>query len=137
MSLHIQNYTDRSFVVYSDEPSGTKEYKEVLMEMGGKYNPSLSWDEDGKNPDEEKRPGYIFPVKRKDEVRRWIDGGCVKSALNVNVKVKDAKLGNEDLIVSLLHRVIVKLDQIENSQKNLQEQIEWIRLNYMEAEDDE
>lgn len=47
MSVTIENYSERSFVVRGE----TKEYKDILKRLGGKWNPNLR---DGK--------GWIFPV---------------------------------------------------------------------------
>ena len=55
-SIRIQNYSDKSFVVYGD----TKEFKEVLKKLGGKWNRNLS---DG--------PGWIFPNNYRDDVNKW------------------------------------------------------------------
>lgn len=56
MVIKIEDYSDKSFVVYGD----TKIYKEKLKEMGGKYNPNLLVG-----------CGWIFSMKRKKEVLLW------------------------------------------------------------------
>jgi|688.fasta_scaffold1748369_2 hypothetical protein len=56
MSIKIEDYSERSFVVYGD----TKIHKEKLKEMGGKYNPHLSIG-----------CGWIFSIKKKEEVMMW------------------------------------------------------------------
>ena len=55
-SIRIQNYSDKSFVVYGD----TKEFKEVLKKLGGKWNRNLSGG-----------PGWIFPNNYRDDVNKW------------------------------------------------------------------
>lgn len=75
--LTIQLYTEKSFLVYDTEnPRGTQAFKSKLMELGGKYCAGLTWDTSGKNPDEEKRSGWVFSNKRKDDVEQWINEGC-------------------------------------------------------------
>ena len=55
-SIRIQNYSDKSFAVYGD----TKEFKEVLKQLGGKWNRKLSGG-----------PGWIFPNNCRDDVNKW------------------------------------------------------------------
>lgn len=52
------NYTDKSFVVNGT----TKEYKDQLKALGGRYNPNLKTG-----------PGYIFSNKKEQEVREFVD----------------------------------------------------------------
>jgi len=53
-----QNYTDKSFVV----SGSTKEFKDQLMTLGGRYNPNLKTG-----------PGYIFSNKKEQEVKDFIN----------------------------------------------------------------
>jgi len=55
-SVRIQNYSDKSFAVYGD----TKEFKEVLKQLGGKWNRKLSGG-----------PGWIFLNNCRDDVMKW------------------------------------------------------------------
>jgi len=57
MNINL-NYTDKSFTV----SGSTKDHKEKLMALGGKYNPHLKTG-----------PGYIFGNKKEDEVREFIE----------------------------------------------------------------
>lgn len=59
MSLTIQNYSERSVVVFGED---TKKYKDKLKELGGKYNSNLSIG-----------PGWIFSIKKKDEITSWMN----------------------------------------------------------------
>jgi hypothetical protein len=56
MSIIIEDYTVKSFVVYGD----TKVYKDKLKELGGRYNPNLSVG-----------PGWFFSNKKKEEIMEW------------------------------------------------------------------
>ena len=56
--LKIIEYSDKSFVIVGD----TKQYKEQLKELGGKWNPNLKG-----------QPGWIFSKIHKDKVQNWID----------------------------------------------------------------
>lgn len=58
MSLTLQDYSDKSVVVFGD----TKKYKDALKELGGKYNSNLSVG-----------PGWIFSDKKKEEIQKWVN----------------------------------------------------------------
>jgi len=73
MNINL-NYTDKSFTV----SGSTKDHKEELMALGGKYNPHLKTG-----------PGYIFGNKKEDEVRKFIesinnDGSKDQDILSIN-----------------------------------------------------
>ena len=53
-----ENYTDKSFVI----SGSTKEFKEQLMALGGRYNPKLKTG-----------PGFIFSNKKEQEVKDFLN----------------------------------------------------------------
>lgn len=57
MNLTVSNYSEKSFVVRGD----TKSHKDVLKEIGGKYNPNLR---DG--------AGWIFSMNKRESVEKYI-----------------------------------------------------------------
>ena len=59
MSLSIFDYSERAIAVFGE----TKNYKNKLTEIGGKYNASL-------NDDGEKKAGWIFPKSKKNIVQQ-------------------------------------------------------------------
>jgi len=56
--MDIVDYTEKSFVLCGD----TKIHKNILMEMGGKWNPNLKVG-----------AGWIFSNKKKDCVLEWMN----------------------------------------------------------------
>ena len=56
--MEIQDYTDKSFVLFGDD---TKKYKDYIKEMGGKWNANLKIG-----------PGWIFSNNQKDSVLEWL-----------------------------------------------------------------
>lgn len=56
--MEIQDYTDKSFVLFGDD---TKKYKDCIKEMGGKWNANLKIG-----------PGWVFSNNQKDAVREWM-----------------------------------------------------------------
>lgn len=70
-SIYIETYSDKSFVVRGD----TKEYKESLKAMGGKWNSRLT----------DKKSGdffgaWIFFSDKHAEVNNWLKKGCPQLA---------------------------------------------------------
>tara|TARA_B100001094_G_C18076893_1_gene743100 strand:+ start:305 stop:781 length:477 start_codon:yes stop_codon:yes gene_type:complete len=62
-SIQIQDYTAKSFVVRGD----TRDYKEDIKTIGGKWNASLTDKESG-----ERFGGWIFPSGKRREVEKWL-----------------------------------------------------------------
>lgn len=60
--IFIENYTEKSFVVYGD----TKRYKEQLKQNGGKWNSCLTNKETG-----EKFGAWIFPNMKRTVIEKW------------------------------------------------------------------
>ena len=52
--MNIEDYTDKSFVVFGE----TKNYKDALKELGGKYNSNLKVG-----------PGWIFSKANREKVQ--------------------------------------------------------------------
>jgi hypothetical protein len=55
--MNIEDYTEKSFVVFGE----TKNFKETLKELGGKYNSNLKVG-----------PGWVFSKSNKDQVEQWV-----------------------------------------------------------------
>jgi len=64
--LSVQDYSDKAIVVRGD----TKEHKENLKKLGGKYNPSLR---DG----DSRSPGWIFSKKCEANVLEYVSSGKI------------------------------------------------------------
>ena len=60
--MEIIDYSEKSIVVIGD----TKDIKEQLKELGGRYNPNLT-------VDGEKIKGWIFSKRKEEEVRNLIE----------------------------------------------------------------
>lgn len=61
MSISIVNYSEKAIAVFGN----TKEIKDHLLSIGGKFNPSLK-------QNEERVAGWIFPSSKRDEVKKII-----------------------------------------------------------------
>lgn len=61
----VVNYTEKSIAIFSSEEWG-KNNKEKLIELGGRYNPNLTWEG-------EKKKGWIFSKKRESEILFFLE----------------------------------------------------------------
>jgi hypothetical protein len=59
----IEDYSDKAIAIFGD----TKSIKDKLLELKGKFNPSLRGNGD------EKRAGWIFPKTKKDEIKKMLE----------------------------------------------------------------
>jgi len=115
MSIQIEQYTDRSFVVRGQ----TTPIKEGLKRLGGKWNSRLT---DKKTS--EKFGAWIFPVSKIKEVEAWID-----NPIEVDSKRNDSCDTN----------VLRHIKNLENNIKNLEVMLKMIlkKLNIEEEEEEE
>jgi hypothetical protein len=67
--IFLEEYTSKSFVIRGD----TKEYKDSLKAMGGKWNSSLTDKRNG-----EKFGAWLFWSDKRKEINDWIANGCSK-----------------------------------------------------------
>lgn len=61
--IYMEKYSEKSFVVKGD----TRQYKEELKKMGGRYNRYL------KDSEGNRFPGWVFSMKREEQVKIFID----------------------------------------------------------------
>lgn len=67
-NINIESYSEKSFVIYGN----TKEYKDKIKELGGKFNSNLKVG-----------PGWIFSNTKIDKVKEWLT--------DINVKIDENK----------------------------------------------
>lgn len=93
MSLLLKDYSERSFVIYGDD---TKVHKDMLKELGGKYNANLSI---GK--------GWIFSKKSQDKVEEWLKTVCdyKKEISNKDRILEKLEKMTEEKIADLLNYI--------------------------------
>ena len=111
-NLLIQEYSDKTFVVRGD----TKPYKDILKNMGGKWNSRLS-----EKDSEDKFGAWLFFNSKRSEVDEWFSKGCINDTSSVSNKISYSPKSNE------LERIEAKLDKIlailNNSNKELVEDL--------------
>lgn len=100
-NVTIEKYSEKSFVVRGE----TKEHKEKLSDLGGKWNSRLR---DG--------AGWIFPNMFKDNVENWINKGIV-----IQKKRYNTSYNNETCTTSVTHNVGQILKEVSELKKEVSE----------------
>ena len=112
--MEVQDYTEKSIVVIGEK---TKDNKEGLIKLGGKFNAKLKVG-----------PGWIFPKTEKDRVLKFVNEGVVTEK-KIVYKVKEEKkdeekpkeIQNSNLNISLIEQKIDRiLKEVEDLKKLLQ-----------------
>lgn len=68
LNVELEDYSEKSFVVRGE---GTRELRESLKAMGGKWNSRLTDKATG-----EKFGAWLFWSDKRSEIEKWLDGGC-------------------------------------------------------------
>lgn len=100
MSVYIEEYTARSFVVRGE----TRDHKDTLKSMGGKWNGRLT-----DKSTNQKFGAWLFWTDKFDEVQAWIDDGC-KSVNNVSNQSSDNSNEKIDAIYAMLTAICNHLE---------------------------
>jgi len=74
-NIYIQEYSLKSFVVRGE----TRDYKESLKVMGGKWNSRLTDKETG-----DKFGAWLFWSDKRSDVKNWISNGCKDIRNNIS-----------------------------------------------------
>lgn len=61
--MYCTTYTEKSIVVRGE----TRDHKEDLKTLGGKWNPKLT-----DKSTQEQFGGWIFPITKKEQVKKWL-----------------------------------------------------------------
>jgi hypothetical protein len=109
-SITLEVYSEAAIAVFGE----TSPFKEDLGKIGGKFNPHLKGVSDG-----ERRPGWIFSIKRKEEVKKFVDE-CNKrletmSPVEKSDFKKTTKKSNVEPTLShdLLSQFLMRLEVVE------------------------
>ena len=130
-NISIQDYTDKSFVVRGN----TTAYKDILKDLGGKWNARLTDKETG-----DKFGAWLFWTDKREEIEKWLENGC-QSDENKQENIRNQHLfRNEAAPVSLkditeLHK---KIDILTKMVETLLKSQNTVRQEeIIEDEDDE
>jgi len=93
--MEIVDYTEKSFVLIGD----TKNYKDILKEFGGKWNPNLKVG-----------AGWIFSNTHKEKIQDWINGKPeVKPIIATHTVFPVVNNNNSGFIDTLIDEFVAKL----------------------------
>ena len=66
-NVYIEDYTAKSFVVRGE----TREHKDSLKSLGGKWNSALTDRESG-----DKFGAWLFWNEKRNDIQKWLEKGC-------------------------------------------------------------
>ena len=124
MSIYIEPYSAKSFVVRGD----TKSRKEEIEKIGGKFNNRLTDKKTG-----EKFSAFIFPNTKKDFVEKWLNTGEIDESLVS--KYNYSSSNNDNNKVSSTNSINIKL--IMERLKKLEEEVKYLRSKVDDGEESE
>lgn len=99
--LYIYQYSDKSIVLRGETPDATRERREEIKKLGGKYNPNLLSENRV-----DKKPGWIFKIKDKEKIQSYID------------KINQEIIKKEDILDDFIITHPRNNDNVENKQIN-------------------
>jgi hypothetical protein len=97
--IHIENYTEKSFVVLGD----TKPHKDNIKKLGGKWNSRLR----------DNKMGWIFPMSKKESVEEYI------SDFQKSGEIKQIKGTTQNFQRVDLSDILKRLERLEMEVKQL------------------
>jgi len=102
-SIYIEEYSAKSFVVRGE----TRQYRDSLKAMGGKWNSRLTDKETGEN-----FGAWLFWADKLEEVQEWLNNGC-KVVENTRVGTSN-QTSNQDIkhLEAKLDRVTMMLEAL-------------------------
>jgi len=142
--IEIVDYSEKAIALFGE----TKNYREAITAAGGKFNPSLKYQE-------ERRGGWIFPKVRRDAIEKLVNdinsGKCAVSAPVEESKQKYSRpVGSTSVtnidnraflaLVSRVEQLEQELDQVKRS-LNLPNKVSVAKpsstMNFQEEDEDE
>ena len=100
LKMELLDYTEKSFVVVGES---TKNLKDSLKELGGRYNPNLTHPET-----KEKLAGWIFSKKQRERVQAFANGEPVPPKMESKRKPKSKEEVKEVAEVDPIQRLGLK-----------------------------
>ena len=114
--IHIENYTEKSFVVLGD----TKPHKDNIKKLGGKWNSRLR----------DNKMGWIFPMSKKESVEEYI------SDFHKTGEIKQIQGTTGNFQRTDLSDILKRLERLEMEVKRLRMEKETCNKDELENNDD-
>lgn len=114
--IHIEDYTEKSFVVLGD----TKPHKDNIKKLGGKWNSRLR----------DNKMGWIFPMSKKESVEEYI------SDFHKTGEIKQIQGTTGNFQRTDLSDILKRLERLEMEVKRLRMEKETCNKDELENNDD-
>jgi len=105
--MNIEDYTEKSFVVFGE----TKNFKDILKELGGKFNSNLKVG-----------PGWIFSKANKEKVENWMKSIPTQTIPNHLITNSSSSSSNKKnlskLVIDEFSQILIEEDDLDYSKKN-------------------
>ena len=104
--MNIEDYTDKSFVVFGE----TKNFKDILKELGGKFNSNLKVG-----------PGWIFSKANKEKVENWMKSTPNTQSFPNHLITKSSSSNKKNLsklVIDEFTQILIEEDDLDYSKKN-------------------
>jgi hypothetical protein len=92
--MEVQDYTEKSIVVIGE----TKDNKDGLIKLGGKFNAKLKVG-----------PGWIFPKTEKERVLKFVNEGVITEK-KTTYKIKEESNQPKEEVISTTKKEVLKPD---------------------------
>tara|TARA_A100001011_G_scaffold394642_1_gene487547 strand:+ start:18144 stop:18569 length:426 start_codon:yes stop_codon:yes gene_type:complete len=128
MSIYIQDYSEKSFVLRGD----TKPHKEKIKDLGGKWTSNLTDKSSG-----EKFAGWIFYMPKKAEIEKWLNTNITTNHNQHNEretvleKADKMEIMLVELITMIKDNNLIKSDVLDSTDVG-----RWYN-NYVGSDDDD
>jgi hypothetical protein len=94
--MEVLDYTEKSFVVIGD----TKNVKDQLKELGGRYNPNLTHPET-----KEKLAAWVFSKKQKEKIQTFLNNPSLVVPKSISPKSSHTSDQSVDSLLDPIHRL--------------------------------
>lgn len=126
MSISIVNYSEKAIAVFGN----TKDIKDHLSALGGKFNPSLK-------QNDERVPGWVFPTSKKEEVRKIITAfsqGTLGEPPKKQEKVSSVSSPTETFTISkeMFLALVTRIERLESELEISKKTIEKLCVHPIE-----
>ncbi len=110
----IEDYSEKAIAIFGD----TKSIKDKLLELKGKFNPSLRGNGD------EKRAGWIFPKTKKDDIKKLLEEyknnpSSIESSIKAPHVFENKKIKKDDEFSFTKEMYLALLTRIEKQETEL------------------
>ena len=119
--IYVEDYSEKSFVVYGN----TKEYKEEIKNLGGKWNSNLR----------NEKVGWIFSKSKKDKVLSYLDDKKIPYLVKSDLS-DDEMLDETPSAINKIDLLLITVNILKNKVKDLEEKYEKLHSRMEEENND-